>query len=80
MNESKMYDDIVNFIVDGSPERVLNFKPSDEANQRVEYLISKEKEEALTHEEKKELDRFMVLEHIMRLAKAKARTCPTEQV
>lgn len=36
-------------------------------------LLEKERGGKITAEEKKELDYFLMLEHIMRLAKAKAR-------
>jgi hypothetical protein len=36
-------------------------------------LIDREKESVLTAEEKSELDHFMELEHILRMAKATAR-------
>jgi hypothetical protein len=36
-------------------------------------LIEREKEHGLSEDEKAELDHFMELEHILRMAKAKAR-------
>jgi hypothetical protein len=39
----------------------------------VADLIEREKEYALSQEERTELDHFMELEHILRMAKAKAR-------
>ena len=47
--------------------------PGAVAQQRVADLIEKEKDGTLPPEEKAELDRFMELEHIIRMAKAKAR-------
>jgi hypothetical protein len=52
---------------------VADFQASPEAKARVEDLIRKEKNDGLPPDEKSELDDFMTLEHIMRLAKAKAR-------
>ena len=71
---SPAYFEIIDFIAAGTtPEAVAQFHPSAEAQQRVAELIEQEKEGALSVEEKAELDHFMELEHILRMAKAKAR-------
>ncbi|HYW45755.1 MAG TPA: hypothetical protein VE959_23020 [Bryobacteraceae bacterium] len=68
------YFEIIEFIAGGTtPEAVAQFRPSPEAQQRVAELIEREKENGLSPEEKAELDHFMELEHILRMAKAKAR-------
>jgi hypothetical protein len=68
------YLEIIEFIAAGTtPEAVTQFRPSPEAQQRVAELIEREKENGLSPEEKAELDHFMELEHILRMAKAKAR-------
>jgi len=54
-------------------EEIITFKPSDDLNNRVTELLAKEKTVSITEEEKKELDQYMWLEHLMRLAKARAR-------
>ena len=70
----KAHDEVIEFIAGGpSIRNVADFRASPEAKARVEWLIRKEKNDGLTPEEKSELDDFMTLEHIMRLAKAKAR-------
>lgn len=73
MSEPFIYEEVVDFIAKSNPRNVLEFKPSESANQRVSVLLEKEREKKITAEEKKELDYFLMLEHIMRLAKAKAR-------
>jgi len=40
---------------------------------RVAQLIEREKDQGLSAEERAELDHFVELEHILRMAKAKAR-------
>ncbi len=70
----KAHEEIVEFIAGGpSVRNVADFQASPEAKARVELLIRKEKNEGLTPEEQVELDDFMHLEHLMRLAKARAR-------
>ena len=69
----KVYEEIVDFIARGSaPSSVVAFRPSEEARARVEDLIAREKTSGLTADEKCELDSYLQLEHIMRLAKARA--------
>ena len=70
----KAYNELVEFIAAGStPESVANFTPSDATKDYVADLIQREKTTGLTIEESSELEHFIQLEHIMRLAKAKAR-------
>jgi hypothetical protein len=70
----KAYEEVVEFIASGpSAEALAKFQASDEAKERVAFLIRKEKTDGLTPEEKLELDNFMRLEHLMILVKARAR-------
>ncbi len=71
----RAYDEIVEFIAAGTtPDSVVRFEPSQETKDYVANLIQKEKTAGLTPEESSELDHFVKLEHLMRLAKARART------
>jgi hypothetical protein len=75
----KAYNEFVDFIAAGStPESVVNFAPSNAAKEYVADLIRREKTTGLSSEESSELEHFMQLEHIMRLAKAKARMLTNE--
>ena len=66
------YFEIIDFIASGTtPEAVAGFHPSPEAQERVADLIEREKESGLSADEKAELDHFMELEHILRMAKAR---------
>jgi hypothetical protein len=70
---SPVYLEIIDFIAAGTtPEAVTHFQPSAEAQRRVSELIEREKEQPLSPDEKAELDHFMELEHILRMAKARA--------
>jgi hypothetical protein len=71
----RAYDEIVDFIAGGTtPNSVAEFEPSQATKDRVADLIHKEKTAGLTADEAAELDHFMQLEHLMRLARARART------
>jgi hypothetical protein len=67
------YVEIIDFIAEGTtPEAVVNFHPSHAAQQRVAELLGREQEGRLSPEDQAELDHFEELEHILRMAKAKA--------
>ncbi|MCO6045156.1 hypothetical protein NG895_14690 [Aeoliella sp. ICT_H6.2] len=69
----RAYDEIVEFIAAGTtPESVARFESSQATKDYVADLIHKEKTTGLTAEESSDLDHFMKVEHIMRLAKARA--------
>ena len=74
MSTVKAYEEVVDFIAAGTtPQNVIAFRPSEAAQERVEDLLSREKDGALSPAEKSELDHYLQLEHLMRLAKARAR-------
>ena len=65
----KASEEVANFIAMTNPAKVLTFRPSEETRQRVSDLIEREKTEGISDEEKRELDYYMQLEHLMRMAK-----------
>ena len=68
-----VYLELIDFIAGGTtPERVIAFRPSPTAQERVEDLIAKAKDDRLSANEQAELDYFFQLEHILRVAKARA--------
>jgi len=74
METVRAYEEVVNFIATQTPNSsLMAFHPSDQAKDRVMELIHKEKESTLAADEQSELDHYMQLEHLMRLAKARAK-------
>ncbi len=70
----RAYEEIVDFLAAGtSPDSLARFQPSEAAKDRVADLIHREKTSGLSPEETEELNHYMQLEHLMRLAKARAR-------
>lgn len=70
----RAYDEIVDFIAAGTTsDAVARFEPSQQVKDYVAKLLHKEKTTGLSSEESSELDHFVKLEHLMRLAKARAR-------
>jgi hypothetical protein len=74
MGMTRVYEEIIDFLAGGfTPDSLIAYQPSEEAKQRVENLIRREKNEDLSREETSELNHYMELEHILTLAKARAR-------
>ena len=72
MTAHNTYDTVADFIAGMNPQRVLELRATPEMQERLEELIEKEKSEGLTATEKDELDHYVVLERLIRLAKARA--------
>ena len=71
----KPFEEIVQFIADAAgAEKLGAFKPSKAAEERVTELLTKQKLGSLSAKESEELQLFVQLDHVMSLAKAKART------
>jgi hypothetical protein len=71
---TRAYEEIIDFIAAGfTPADVVAFQPSDVARARVAELINLQKAGGLTSDETCELDKYVFLENLMRLSKARAR-------
>ena len=71
---TRVYEEIIDFLAGGfTPDSLIAYRPSEEAKRRVDELIRREKNEGLTREETSELNHYMELDHILTLAKARAR-------
>ena len=74
MSLVRAYEEVVDFIAAGpSPGKVVAFRPSEAARSRVADLIQREKTQGLSADEASELEHYLQLEHLMRLAKARAK-------
>jgi DNA replicative helicase MCM subunit Mcm2 (Cdc46/Mcm family) len=78
--EVPIYEELVDFIIRENPERYANFQASEKVRERVWELARREKDEGLTPAEKAELDTCAQIEHVLRLAKARARLQLARQV
>jgi hypothetical protein len=69
-----LHQELIDFLSFGpSLERIIKFKISAPAQERLEELLDKNREEQLTAEEKTELDQYMQYRHVLILLKASAR-------
>lgn len=68
------YDEFVDFIAAGTtPQSVIDFRASEEMKAHVADLIRRQKSKSLSPDETAELNQYLHVEHLMRLAKARAR-------
>ncbi|MBV9850496.1 MAG: hypothetical protein JO250_12550 [Armatimonadetes bacterium] len=73
MSVTPAYQEVIDFIAAGtSPDAVAAFRPSEAARARVADLLAREKAGGLDPEETAEPNDCVQLEHLMRLAKARA--------
>jgi hypothetical protein len=67
------YEEFVDFLARGTtPQGVVDFHPSDATKARVADLIGRQKTTSLSADETAELNHYLHIEHLMRLAKARA--------
>jgi len=70
----RAYDELIDLIATGtSPSKLIDFQPSEDVRNRVAELLHAEKTAGLSPEEGSELTHYLQLEHLLRLAKARAR-------
>jgi hypothetical protein len=75
---SRAYEEVVDFIAARTDTaELVAFRPSEAARARVADLIAREKGGSLSADEQSELDHYLQIEHLLRLAKARAR-CQAE--
>lgn len=71
---SLAYNEILDFLAAGTtPESIARFRPSPEAQERVAELLAHKSEGELSRAENDELEEYLTLEHLMVMAKARAR-------
>ena len=65
------YDEVASLIVGSDPSKVGAYKPSKSNQQRLEFLLDKNKGEGLSEPEKKELEQFLLKIELLDLLKQK---------
>ena len=72
---NRAYEEIIDWLANGfTSEALVAYRPSEAVRERVAELISQEKTGSLSPDEATELAHYLQLEHLLRLAKARART------
>ena len=65
-------EDFVEFLAKLAPRKVLEYKASPSSQERLLVLLQKSKEMPLSASETEEMEYYMMIEHLVRLAKARA--------
>ncbi len=74
MVQSRVFDEVIDFITSiPQPQQILNYKPSESTQNRLNDLLERKRDKQLNDDELHELDQFIMTEHIMRIAKVKAK-------
>ena len=68
-----IYDSLAEFMANLDPVKVVAFHAPSTMQARVEELLGKKQEQQISPIEQEELDHYLILEHIVRLAKSRAR-------
>ena len=69
----RAYEELVDLIAGGTtPGKIIAFRPSEASKNRALDLIQRKKMDSLSVDESSELEHYLQLEHLMRLAKARA--------
>ncbi len=55
------------------PQAAINFRPSPQNQARFNQLVEQSKRGCISRDEQRELDQYVMLEHVMQQLKAKAR-------
>ncbi len=67
-----LFDQMADLIAHLPAKTIMGLKPNQELTDRFEKLVQKAKNQEITTDEKDELDHFVVLERLIRLAKIRA--------
>ena len=74
---AQVYRYVLDFLTSQpTPEEIAAFRPTDEMQTRLRYLIEKELNESLTQEEQQELAEYEQIEHLIVMFKAGAIAAP----
>jgi hypothetical protein len=69
-----VFDEIVDFITSApQPTEIANYRPSATVQAQLEILLYKKQNDLLSEEDSRELEQYMLIEHLMRMAKARAK-------
>lgn len=69
---SPALEDLAEFLASLAPRKLLEYKAPPQVQERLTYLLEKNKTTGLTREEEDEMGDYMLIEHLVRLAKTRA--------
>ncbi|MBI3761285.1 MAG: hypothetical protein HY260_05410 [Chloroflexi bacterium] len=69
---AQVYSYVLSFLASGpTPEQLMGFRPTPEMQERLESLLDKSRSDSLTEAERKELEEYERIEHIVVMLKAR---------
>ena len=74
MSVIEAFSEVAESLAKMAPERIAELKASHTMTDRVEILLRKKQEDSLTRDEAIELERYLSLDLLINLAKARAKT------
>jgi hypothetical protein len=69
-----VFDEIAEFMASMDPAKVIAFKASKTRQERLDFLLDKQKETGLPENERLELEYYIIINRIINLAKVRAMT------
>jgi hypothetical protein len=73
MTVTQAFDDIAEILAQLDPKKIAELHAAPELSLRVEELVNKKKEALITPDESIELERYLALDMLINMAKARAR-------
>lgn len=73
MTAAEAFEDLAEVLARMDPGKIVTLKASDGMAERVEELVTKKKDAEITEEEAVELERYLALDLLINLAKARAK-------
>lgn len=73
MTVNQAFGDVADMLARMNPAKILELHAPDELSERVEELVEKKKSGHISEEEMSELERYLALDLLIGLAKARAR-------
>lgn len=70
---TEVFGDVADILANLNPAKIIDLKASPKMNTRVSDLVEKKKQGIISEEESSELDKFLALDLLINLAKARAR-------
>lgn len=67
------YDEIATLLADMDPAKLIAIKSSTKLQERIDFLLEKNRTEGLSEEEKIEMEHYLIINRLFMMAKIKAR-------
>ena len=69
-----IFEEVVDFITSApKTEQIIAYKPSASMQQHLEELLYKKQNDQLSDDDRHELEQYLLIEHLMRMAKLRAK-------